>query len=207
MKKLDSDMLKIRLSWYYERLQATGRSSNRILWVLIILFFGALLIKFATNDAKEIKLFNFSFQSLEKIIPAIIFLLLMVIQGSFIAVRDSINSMNEIMPRNQKALKGVYEIDKNLNFVDYLAFIVKRKRWGQIFEPLLYPLCILLIAFSSILLLGDQIGIVLAQEPISGAGGLLFLNLLFGFFCYMVSRQFFKDRWKRFRLELARKRQ
>ena len=199
-------MQRTRLNWYYERLQATGRSQSRLLWAGIVLSFGALLILFAPDDAKQIKFLDFPFQSIESILPAIIFLLLVILQGSFIAARDSLNNMNKLIPKNQQALTGVYEIDKNLNFVDYLAFIFKRKWLGKIVEPLLYPLCILLIAFPAVLLLCKKIGMVITASPNFGAAFLLCMNLLFGFFCYMVSRQFFKDRWKRFRQGQAKKR-
>jgi len=198
-------MQRTRLNWYYDRLQATGRSQSRLLWAGIVLSFGALLILFAPNDAKEIKFLDFPFQSIELILPAIIFLLLAILQGSFIAARDSLKNMNKLIPKNQQALTGVYEIDKNLNFVDYLAFILKRNWWGKIVEPLLYPLCILFIAFPAFLLLCKQIEIVLAVSPSFGAVFLLSVNLLVGFFCYAVSRQFFKDRWTRFRRGQSKK--
>jgi uncharacterized integral membrane protein len=178
-----------------------------LLWAGIILAFGALLILFAPVDAKEIKFFDFPFASIEKILPAIIFLLLIILQGSLIAAAESKDRINEKLKKFKEApLSGVYEIDENLNFVDYLAFILKRKNWGKIVEPLLYPLCVLFIAFPATWLLFHQIGITIAQGPVSGAGLLVFINLVLGFFCYMASRQFFKKRWERFRKEHAKKR-
>jgi uncharacterized integral membrane protein len=179
MKKFNSDMRKTRLIWDYNRLQATGRSQSRLLWAGIILAFGALLILFAPDDAKEIKFFDFPFASIEKILPAIIFLLLMILQGSFIVAGQCKDRINEKLKKLKEApLSGVYEIDENLNFVDYLAFLLRRKRWGKIVEPLLYPVCILFIAFPAIWLLANQIGTVIDQGPLSGAGLLVFINLL-----------------------------
>lgn len=199
-------MQKTRLTWDYNRLQAAGRSQSRLLWTSTILSFGALLILLAPDDAKEIKFFDFPFSSIEKILPAIIFLILMVLQGSLDAAGESKNRINAKLKKLKEVpLSGIYEIDENLNFIDYLAFIFRRKRWGKIVEPLLYPVCILLIALPATWLLFNQIGIVLAQGPISGTGLLVFINLFFGFWCYMASRQFFKNRCQRFKDEQAKK--
>jgi uncharacterized protein YneF (UPF0154 family) len=188
VKKPDSTPDAILMNWYYERLQATGRSQSRMLWSGIILSLCALLILLDPVNAKKIDLFGIPLQSIENILPTIIFLLLAILQGSFIAARDSLEKINKT-----KSITGVYEIDKNLNFIDYLAFVFNKKGWGR-FEPLLYPVFIIFIAAPAIILLCQQI----FTYPISWIWVLILVNLLTGIFCGFVSLQFFQERWKRF---------
>ncbi|MFO7891954.1 MAG: hypothetical protein R6V04_16630 [bacterium] len=99
-------------------------------------------------------------------------------------------------------IPSLYSIDNYLNFLDYISFICRKKGWERL-GTLLYPSYIIFVVLPAILLLGDQIGdqifkvIFLKFE--SGLLFLLILNLILGFMCYIVSRTFFKGRWKKFR--------
>ena len=186
-------------SWYYERLQAVSKSQARLLWSGLILGLTAALLTLAPSTAGDIKFLGIPLVSIAPILPSIIFVVLAALQGSFTAARDSKEKLQaHIGDTNTEAplLRGIYDIDRYLNFLDYCAFMLDKQGLGRL-GPLLYPLYITLVFLSAWALVATQLAETL-YKPNWGIAILLFINLVLAFFCYIVSRPFFQKRLKDF---------
>lgn len=186
-------------NWYYERVQGTGRSQSRLIYVGVFLSLIAYLIVFDPASASKIEFFGLKLSSIAELMPTVIFWLLTFLVGAIAGTKDALDKLNEhIDPTGKKEslLGGVWEIDQYHNNIDYLAFAIRRTRLEKI-GVLLYPLYILLVSLSAILLLRQEVLWVFSEEQHSSLP-LFIINALSGLLFVWLSSFFFKDRWKKF---------
>jgi hypothetical protein len=187
-------------TWYYERLQGVSKSQARLLWSGLILGLAAALIILNPSAASKIEFLGIPLVSIATILPAVIFLVLAALQGSFTAAGDSLQKLKSHIgdtDEEKSLLRGVYDIDRHLNFLDYCAYMLDKQCWGR-FANLLYPLYIALIFLTALPLVATQIAETLSK-PTLGIAILSFINFALGCFCYIVSRPFFQGRWEKFK--------
>ena len=189
------------IDWYYERLQSTGKTQSKLLWSSVFISFAALLINFDPNNAKELRLFDFHISSLQNILPALLFFILILLQGNMISMRYPIDKIKALYNEqntegSSSKIQGIYEIDRNLNFLDYLSFVLDKRckrKWGA----LLYPAFITLTSFTVLPIISNQLISLYTNKNVNTAF-LLAINIFLGVICYIFSRPLFKERWQGF---------
>jgi hypothetical protein len=185
-------------TWYYERLQAVGRSQTRLIHTGTILSLLAVLIFLKSSEVSEIPYLGIPLSNIAPILPTFIFLVLIFFVG---ALRSAVDSFNRLKKHiGDVDIERIKDIDKYQNYIDYVNFALHEKgklkigKWE--FYQLFYPLFTALIFASALPLIVIQIAEAW-NNPSSGTVIPLFINFAFGFFCFFVCLPFFQKRWER----------